>query len=608
MKYIFSFIFLFVSTFGFSQHQCGFDDVSMMGLISNERINTKISNRDQIHTIPVVFHVVHLGEDIGVGTNLSDEQILDGLRILNEDFRKVEGSWGDGEGVDVEIEFCLAQRDPNGNPTSGINRIDGSVWDEYFQFGIKSNPSYLGYSEANLKTQTSWDRTSYMNVWIVSEINNNNAQGGIQGFAYLPQIGNVLDGIVILHNVIGSFGEVSPSYNMSRVLTHEVGHYLGLFHTFTSTNGCTENNCLTQGDLVCDTPPTTENNSCQLPSCTNAQIENYMDYTQQMCKNMFSQGQKERMRGVNGILHPERISLLDSQSCVPVEGLNLSLTLPQIVNECGTQPFKPVIEVVNLGTYPVYEFSVMCTIENTPYQVVKDCVLNNPLLPQNSVFIDFDYSSLGYGDYVVNFEILTEDIYTGDDFVSYEFSHQPSQEMTLIISADFIAEIGWELINQSTLEVIWSDFSYTLTTPQPVVDINCIQNGCYDFVIYDDYGDGMQFAGDFTLLDGSGNVLAYGEGNWGSNLAFPFCLEVEDLENCEDVNNNGICDFDEEVESTIEEPLDELNEILRIKKITTLDISGRIMEESQNYQPGIYILIIEYEDGSYESHKIFRWN
>ena len=85
-------------------------------------------------------------------------------------------------------------------------------------------------------------------------------------------------------------------------------------------------------------------------------------------------------------------------------------------------------------------------------------------------------------------------------------------------------------------------------------------------------------------------------------------MEVEDLENCEDVNNNGICDFDEEVESTIEEPLDELNEILRIKKITTLDISGRIMKESQNYQPGIYILIIEYEDGSYESHKIFRWN
>ena len=74
------------------------------------------------------------------------------------------------------------------------------------------------------------------------------------------------------------------------------------------------------------------------------------------------------------------------------------------------------------------------------------------------------------------------------------------------------------------------------------------------------------------------------------------------------MNNNGICDFDEEIVNYIEEPINQSDQIKLIKNIRTFDISGRIMKESENYQPGIYILLMEYEDGSYESHKIFRWN
>ena len=131
MKYIFSLIFLIITTLSLSQNQCGFNDVKMMGFYGGQKKSINVSNRTEVHTIPVVFHVIHLGEDVGVGTNISDEQILDGLRILNEDFRKVDGSWGDGNGVDVEIEFCLAQRYPNDNPTSGINRVNGNQWTLY---------------------------------------------------------------------------------------------------------------------------------------------------------------------------------------------------------------------------------------------------------------------------------------------------------------------------------------------------------------------------------------------------------------------------------------------------------------------------------------------
>jgi hypothetical protein len=118
----------------------------------------------------------------------------------------------------------------------------------------------------------------------------------------------------------------------------------------------------------------------------------------------------------------------------------------------------------------------------------------------------------------------------------------------------------------------------------------------------------MQFGGDFTLLDASGNTLAYGEGDWGSVLTFPFCIENQTSENCEDSNNNGICDFDEEIVNYIEEPINQFGEIKQITNIRTFDISGRILSELENYQPGIYILMIEYEDGSYDSQKIFRWN
>ncbi|MFT4661966.1 MAG: hypothetical protein ACI8XB_002250, partial [Patiriisocius sp.] len=94
------------------------------------------ANKNSILTVPLVVHVIHTGEVEGTGTNISDEQVLSAVAALNEDYRKAPGSNGDGAGVDSEIEFCLAVRDPNGNPTSGIVRVDGSFVTNYATEGI----------------------------------------------------------------------------------------------------------------------------------------------------------------------------------------------------------------------------------------------------------------------------------------------------------------------------------------------------------------------------------------------------------------------------------------------------------------------------------------
>ena len=271
-------------------------------------------SRDAILTIPVVVHIIHTGQAVGVGANISDAQVLSAIQGLNEDYRHQAGTNGDGDGVDCGIEFCLAQRDPNGNPTTGITRNDGSSVPNYATEGISSGSSPgVGANELAVKNLNRWPRDQYYNIWIVTEIDNNNGGAGIQGYAYYPTTSPV-DGAVILFNAFGTTGTLKSYTNMNRTVTHEMGHAFNLFHTFQG-NSCSESNCNLQGDRVCDTPPTVLNTNCYAPACSGQQqVHNYMDYTSQWCRNMFTQGQKDRMRAaIMGV----RASLLTSMACVP---------------------------------------------------------------------------------------------------------------------------------------------------------------------------------------------------------------------------------------------------------------------------------------------------
>lgn len=232
------------------------------------------------YIIPVVFHIIH---DHGV-ENISDAQVFDAVAILNRDFRKLNADTSVivapfvPLAADCEIEFRLAQYDPNGNCTNGIDRI-------------ASLETAVGDNECKINQ---WPRNMYLNIWVVRDI-----ASGAAGYAYYPWTvdtsGSYRDGIVILHSYVGSIG--TGNVATSRALTHEVGHYLGLPHVWGSTN----NPGVACGDDgVGDTPVTKGWTSCNLASndvCTPGQpenVQNYMEYA--YCQRMFTHGQAITMQ------------------------------------------------------------------------------------------------------------------------------------------------------------------------------------------------------------------------------------------------------------------------------------------------------------------------
>lgn len=237
------------------------------------------THNPNLKIIPVVVHVIHDG-----GTNnISDAQIQSQIDVLNEDYRKRIGTNGDGTGVDTDVEFCLAKKDPLGKCSNGIVRIKSPL------------SNHQTYQRSMLKQLSYWDNTRYLNMYVVKNINNG---GGTAGYSSFPGGPPDEDGIVVRHDYFGKTGTASAS--LGRTTTHEVGHWLGLYHTF--NGGCGVDTCA-DGDYVCDTPPAANPNfGCPtINSCSNDvpnvndQIQNYMDYSNDNCKSMFTAGQKQRM-------------------------------------------------------------------------------------------------------------------------------------------------------------------------------------------------------------------------------------------------------------------------------------------------------------------------
>ncbi|MFT5920264.1 MAG: hypothetical protein ACI9FU_002082, partial [Granulosicoccus sp.] len=189
-----------------------------------------------VYTIPVVFHVIHKGENVGSGTNISDAQLMSSIDALNRDFRRTnaDGGIAQGAGPDTEIQFCLASVNPSGNATSGINRVNGSGVSQYSSQGITNS------NELDVKDLSRWDNQYYLNIWVVSEIDNNNADvsnpadffGGTLGYAYLPTnpvtFNSDRDGIVAINLCVGNDPNQTNGYRLwpwggltNRTVTHE---------------------------------------------------------------------------------------------------------------------------------------------------------------------------------------------------------------------------------------------------------------------------------------------------------------------------------------------------------------------------------------------------
>jgi PKD repeat protein len=242
-----------------------------------------------VRIIPIVFHVIH--ED--GSENISKAQCLDQIRILNEDFRRLNAdkiktpSAFLGLAADCNIEFRLAQKDPNGNCTDGIVRVRSS---------LTNNAS----NTSGVKALSNWPSDKYLNFWTVRSIQPgvNQAPGTqIVGFATFPGGDANLDGIVVRHEAVGNIGTAAGA--LGRTPTHEMGHWLNLRHIWGNSN-CGD-------DFVSDTPTQEGPNQSNCPAfphitCNNGpngdMYTNYMDYTANNCQNMFSTGQGMRMDAV----------------------------------------------------------------------------------------------------------------------------------------------------------------------------------------------------------------------------------------------------------------------------------------------------------------------
>lgn len=320
-----------------AQHKCGTTQLHLQRIQEdpsvlqrkedlNQRIQMYLANNPQrrenqaVITIPVVVHVVYPATNTAV--NISDAQIQSQIVALNKDYSKtntdignVPAVWSD-VAANVQLQFCLATRDPSGAATTGITR---KTTTRSSFTNASSRPD--GMDEIKLPTygKPSWDRTKYLNIWV------GRLDGQILGFAYFPSdIPNnpELDGVVVDYRAFGTTGTagtgVFTDNGLGRTLTHELGHYFNLSHIWGDdvVAGC-------ESDDVFDTPPADqENYGCPTfplhvgGTCTvgndGEMFMNYMDYPDDACMYMFTTGQGDRMRTC---INLERASLLTSNGC-----------------------------------------------------------------------------------------------------------------------------------------------------------------------------------------------------------------------------------------------------------------------------------------------------
>lgn len=341
-------------------------------------------------TIPVVFHVVYNTAQ----QNLSDAQILSQLAVLNQDYARlnldtnlIPAVWKP-IAANTQIQFCLAQRDPNGNPTSGITRTSTSVT----AFNGSADQRIFFTAQGG---QDIWDRDRYLNIYTC------NLGGGLLGYAQFPGGNPQTDGTVNLFSAVGTVGVVNPPYDKGRTVTHEVGHWLNLFHIWGDEPDCNQDDEVSDTPLQgnsssgCPTYPTTD--ACQ-PNSPGIMFMNYMDYSNDACMYMFTNGQSTRM---NAALNGPRASLLTSNGCSPIGITPISTEIPTKfkLEQNYPNPFNPVTNIrfdIPKSSY------VRLTIFDISGKLIEAPVSQN--LNAGTYNVDFDAAKLSSGIYFYKLE------------------------------------------------------------------------------------------------------------------------------------------------------------------------------------------------------------
>ncbi len=324
---------------------CGFDHAHQEAMTLDPDFAARVAAYDQawvekaahspnqrsmtntVYTIPVVFHIMNVGEPIGTGSNLSAARINATMDYLNAVFSKSVSLSPARGGADIEIQFALATHAPDCSVTTGITRHDFSGNATYVTYGVERQTTD-GIPDTDVRSAIQWDPSAYMNVWVVNKVDGWNglvAGSGVVGWATFPGGAAANDGIIMM----AAFTNTNQA-----TLSHEVGHYLNLYHTFQApapSGSCptaanddkisdTEAHAL-RGDFACG-PSLTNSCNGNLPYSVVETVagtpltvlNNYMNYASQSCTVMFSPGQKTRMRDALETLRP---GLLSSSAFMP---------------------------------------------------------------------------------------------------------------------------------------------------------------------------------------------------------------------------------------------------------------------------------------------------
>ena len=489
--------------------------------------NNKSENNGVI-TIPVVVHVIHSGEAIGTAPNITDAQIQSQIDVLNNDFRRRAGTPGyntNPVGADVMIEFALAKVDPDGNPTDGIDRVN------------MCQPYWIASSIENyVKPATIWDPTKYMNVWTLKFILDNwdiYAQFPDSNLPGLNSTGGSAktDGIVVNYSAFGNLDADDGTFlledtnnkgNKGRLMTHEVGHFLGLIDTYGTTN------CGT--DYCADTPTafSPSSNCNPTPSCDDPNIfvmfQNYMDNQYQDCLNVFTINQKERMMAVMNN-SPRRMELKTStaEQPIPLFANDAELKAEKSCNEnTACDDLSPVtmrFQLYNRGTALLTSAVITYSVNGGTAQTINW----TGSLAQNKFTVISVPTSVALGTVsaqIASVNGISDQRATNNTAAATIGNIVPSSNTNFTFELQrnkWGSNVNWNLKN-SAGTVLYSGGPY-VDNDNPnsefplFITENWIlpANDCYTFTINDVNVDFLYlFGGSYAIKDSAGNVVTGG--------------------------------------------------------------------------------------------------